>query len=263
LKRYPDERLLTVADLAAALMPLSRRSSLSFAEAAIRMVQASPLPHGPLPAVLDSVPPGNSLSPPGGSEPSLPVRAPEPEGIATVNVSGAPLAELPGATDSLGAQSRTSAQSRVSGSPWRWVALAAATAMGVFVVARLASSGSRPDGEVRAPAATTLSPVPVEVSRAAAEPLASPVALPAPAASSTADSPSTREPTSAMAGSASSSRSERPRPRAASADSQKAAPSVAAFPAASSSSPKSQASTPRRMPAASGQVNVEALLDHR
>lgn len=57
LRRYPDERFLSVADLAAALMPFARKSSLGSAEATIRIIQASSLPHGSLPRMQDSVAP--------------------------------------------------------------------------------------------------------------------------------------------------------------------------------------------------------------
>lgn len=103
LRRYPEERHLSVADLAVALMPFARKSSLHAAEAAIRIVQASSLPHGPLPRLMDSLPPGfdaTKLSPgiandktvfSGPPESVLREQSrPESGGGLTVNVSGAP-----------------------------------------------------------------------------------------------------------------------------------------------------------------------------
>lgn len=103
-RRYPDERLLSVADLAAALLPFARKSSQISAEAAIRIVQGSALPHGPLPRLLDSLapPPGaTQVSPTLGSDktffsgpPSSVAREQRDRapslGEYTVNVSGAP-----------------------------------------------------------------------------------------------------------------------------------------------------------------------------
>src|SRR4051812_1416685 len=57
LRRYPEERYLSVADLAAALIPFARKSSLVSAEAAIRIVQGSSLAHGALPRFTESLPP--------------------------------------------------------------------------------------------------------------------------------------------------------------------------------------------------------------
>jgi serine/threonine-protein kinase len=106
LRRYPEERYLSVADLAAALIPFARKSSLVAAEAAIRIVQGSALPHGPLPRVMDSSPPPGfdstemsarlghdktvSSGPPSYSlEPEYAAASSGP-GAPTVNVSAAP-----------------------------------------------------------------------------------------------------------------------------------------------------------------------------
>jgi serine/threonine protein kinase len=111
LRRYPDERLLSVADLAAALLPFARKGALTAAEATIRIVQASSLPHGPLPRVFDSVAPpqleatyesptlasdktvfsGPPSSVVRGGAPTSVERARPPASVErTVNVSGAP-----------------------------------------------------------------------------------------------------------------------------------------------------------------------------
>lgn len=109
LRRYPDERFLSVADLAAALMPFARKSSLPSAEATIRIVAASSLPHGPLPRVQDSLPPPafEATMPSAGMATDKTVFSGPPEsvlreygavasskGARTVNVSGAPPAAL-------------------------------------------------------------------------------------------------------------------------------------------------------------------------
>jgi hypothetical protein len=85
LRRYPEERYLSVADLAAALIPFARKSSLVSAEATIRIVQGSSLAHGPLPRAMDLPPPGlDSTKVPAGGATSFGSTA------RTVNVSGPP-----------------------------------------------------------------------------------------------------------------------------------------------------------------------------
>lgn len=105
LRRYPEERYLSVADLAAALIPFARKSSLVSAEAAIRIVQGSSLAHGALPRIADSLlPPGfdsakafpevdtdeTVSSGPPHSLAGASVPASSGTGAHTVNVSGPP-----------------------------------------------------------------------------------------------------------------------------------------------------------------------------
>jgi hypothetical protein len=73
-----------VADLALALVPFARGSSHRSAEAAIRIVRGSSIPHGPLPGSFDSSPP--SALP---SEPVAGTAISTPE-ERTIDISGAP-----------------------------------------------------------------------------------------------------------------------------------------------------------------------------
>jgi serine/threonine-protein kinase len=57
LNKTPEARHLSVADLAVSLSPFARGGAHRSAEAAIRIIRGSSIPHGSLPHALDSMPP--------------------------------------------------------------------------------------------------------------------------------------------------------------------------------------------------------------
>lgn len=193
LRRFPDERYLSVADLAAALIPFARKSSLVSAEAAIRIVQSSSLAHGPLPRVADSLPPPrfDSSQAPAGltTDETVPSGPPHssPEdyaaassgpGAHTVNVSGAPPAtqtqgELkPLAFPASGGPAPSAGVSRV----WFWGVVAALVALfGVIATRQLGERGQTPAVAVSAELAAASSPPPTpSLPPLAAEPASPP-----------------------------------------------------------------------------------------
>jgi serine/threonine-protein kinase len=193
LRRYPDERHLSVADLAAALMPFARKSSLGAAEATIRIVQASSLPHGPLPRLMDSLPPGfdaTQLSPGiandktvfSGPPESVLREYPRPEsgGARTVNVSGAPPAAPAGATHAelkplVSLTSYEPPRTSLVPRPLIWAALALLAMLALLATLQVARRGDDAAAAVTAepaPAAPTATPAPTP--RLAAEPASPP-----------------------------------------------------------------------------------------
>jgi serine/threonine-protein kinase len=82
LVKAPEGRFPSVADLALALVPFARGSSHRSADAAIRIVRGTSIPHGELPRSFDSLPPSESTS-----EPAAEVCIPEDR---TVDISGPP-----------------------------------------------------------------------------------------------------------------------------------------------------------------------------
>jgi eukaryotic-like serine/threonine-protein kinase len=91
LSRLPEERYVTVADLATALLPFGRKSTSSSVEAAVRIIQGSNLRHAGLPQAFDSVPPpgvgaGRAR---GGTEDTTVASNPSFTVEATVDISGA------------------------------------------------------------------------------------------------------------------------------------------------------------------------------
>lgn len=199
LRRYPEERYLSVADLAAALIPFARKSSLVAAEAAIRIVQGSSLAHGPLPRVTDSLPPprfdSTKVSASLGIEdtvasgpPSLAERedrrASSGTGAHTVNVSAAPPpAQTQGELKPLvfPASSELPLPAGVSRA-WVWGVAALAALAAVVVVLKLAGHGQSPSAAASAEPATapSLAPASSPVPASSAPQLAAEPARPVP-----------------------------------------------------------------------------------
>jgi serine/threonine-protein kinase len=207
LRRYPDERYLSVADLAAALMPFARKISLVSAEAAIRIVQGSSLAHGPLPRVTDSLPPpgfdstrvsagvGNDETVSSGPPFSLAEEyASSGLGARTANVSGAPppaqtQSELkPLVFPERSELSRLASVSRV----WLWAVGAALAALVAAIATRqLTGRGqTAPAAAVSAePAAASFRPPAPALPQLAAEPATPPSSAAAPLSTPTAATP--------------------------------------------------------------------------
>jgi serine/threonine protein kinase len=234
LRRFPEERYLSVADLAAALIPFARKSSLVSAEATIRIVQGSSLAHGPLPRVTDSMPPPGfdstrvsagvahdetvSSGPPFSLDGEYAAASSVPT-AHTVNVSGAPpptqtQSELkplafPASSDPL----PTASVSRT----WVWGAAAALAAVAAIVATlQLTGRSQTPAAAVSAEPAAASSPSPAPSSpQLAADPASPPSSAPAPlptpaAASATHPSSSVSRPRPAVV--------TKPRPQPTSAD---------------------------------------------
>jgi eukaryotic-like serine/threonine-protein kinase len=205
LRRYPEERYLSVADLAAALIPFARKSSLVSAETTIRIVQGSSLAHGPLPPITDSVPPppfdstkvsaGVAIDKTVASGPPFSLAeeylaSSSGPGARTANVSGAPPAQTQSELKPLvfpetGEPSPLANVSRA----WLWAVVAGlAVLAGVIATLQLAGRGEAPAVAVSAePAAASLPPPAPSSPPLAAEPAspppsaAPPTAAPAPA----------------------------------------------------------------------------------
>jgi eukaryotic-like serine/threonine-protein kinase len=210
LRRYPEERYASVADLAAALIPFARKSSLVSAEAAIRIVQGSSLAHGPLPRMTDSLPPPSldstnvsagvtadktvSSGPPFSFAGAYAAKSSDPA-APTVNVSAPPPpTQTQGDLEPLAFPATSEAVPAANASRvWVWGMVTALAALAAIVATlQLAGRGQSPAAAVSAEPAAASSPPPAPSSpQLAAEPAGPPSAEPAPIATPTA---STRPP---------------------------------------------------------------------
>lgn len=203
LRRYADERYLSVADLAAALMPFARKSSLTSAEATIRIVQASSLPHGPLPRVQDSLAPPafDATKPSAGMATDKTVFSGPPEsvlrdypkiasskGARTVNVSGAPPAATQGELKPLVFPADSAPQGGPALSrPLVWGVVAVLAALAVFATLKVVRSGEGAAAAASAePAATAPTSPPLAAEPASPTPAPASPALPKAAAAADA-----------------------------------------------------------------------------
>lgn len=221
LRRYPEERYLSVADLAAALIPFARRGSLVSAEATIRIVQGSSLAHGPLPRVMDSLPPPGldttKVSAGVANDTTLSSGPPSfGPGGRTVNVSGAPPpTQTQGELKPLAFPATSEAAPVTSGSrAWMWGVVAVlAVLAAVIATQQLARRGQTPAVSAEPAAASSPSPAPApSLPQLVAEPASPPPSEPAPLAPPVAATRPPAPPTKPRPAAA------KPRPQPASAD---------------------------------------------
>jgi eukaryotic-like serine/threonine-protein kinase len=155
LQKLPGDRYPSVADLALALLPFARKSSLGSIETAARIVRGSQMPHRLSPDELDSVPPppapGGTYSPrpEAATIESDPSFTAEPNALPeakTVNISGLPGAGTQAELKPL--MSPIDEPTAAAASPsrrWLWGALAVLVTAGAgFIALRVRPSAAPP-----------------------------------------------------------------------------------------------------------------------